>query len=160
MIIRNVQPGDLDRCFDIETNAYGGDEAASREKIATRIETWPEGFVVCERGGRVLGFINSGAAFEVELSDESFKELKGHDPEGPNVVIMSVAVDPAFQRQGISRALMKAFLSRMRDLEKKQVLLICQTELIDMYAGYGFEYLGVSDSDHGGLSWHEMALKL
>ena len=41
-VIRNVTPDDLDRCFAIETVAYEGDEAATREKIATRIATWPE----------------------------------------------------------------------------------------------------------------------
>ena len=79
-VIRHVTPADLDRCYTIETLAYEGDEAATREKIATRITTWPEGFIVAEVDGVVAGFINSGAAFEVEMSDEAFKELIGHDP--------------------------------------------------------------------------------
>ena len=44
--------------------------------------------------GEVAGFVNSGAAFDVQMSDEAFKELIGHDPAGPNVVIMSVVVHP------------------------------------------------------------------
>ena len=85
-VIRHVIPADLDRCYAIETVAYEGDEAATREKIATRIATWPEGFIVAEVDGVVAGFINSGAAFEVEMSDEAFKELIGHDPAGPQSV--------------------------------------------------------------------------
>ena len=38
-VIRNVTATDLDRCYAIETVAYEGDEAATREKIATRIAT-------------------------------------------------------------------------------------------------------------------------
>ena len=96
-VIRNVTAADLDRCYAIETVAYEGDEAATREKIATRIATWPEGFIVAEVDGVVAGFVNSGAAFDVQMSDEAFKELIGHDPAGPNVVIMSVVVHPDYQ---------------------------------------------------------------
>ena len=45
-VIRHVTAADLDRCYAIETLAYEGDEAATREKIATRIATWPDGFIV------------------------------------------------------------------------------------------------------------------
>ena len=74
---RLVTPADLDRCFAIESIAYEGDEAATREKIATRIATWPQGFIVAEVDGLVAGFINSGAAYQVEMADEAFKELIG-----------------------------------------------------------------------------------
>jgi len=93
-VVRLVTPADLDRCFAIESIAYEGDEAATREKIATRIATWPQGFIVAEVDGVVAGFINSGAAYQVEMADEAFKELIGHDPDGPHVVIMSVVVHP------------------------------------------------------------------
>lgn len=35
--LRQVEEGDLERCYAIEIAAYEGDEAATREKIATRI---------------------------------------------------------------------------------------------------------------------------
>ncbi len=40
---RNAQPADAGRCFEIETSAYEGDEAATHAKISKRIETYPEG---------------------------------------------------------------------------------------------------------------------
>lgn len=156
--VRHVCLSDLDRCYEIETTAYEGDEAATREKISTRIKTWPEGFLVEEYDGEVVGFINSGAGFDVVLSDEAFKELKGHHPAGPDVVIMSVAVHPHYQRRGIASRLLTCFIERMKQAGKQRILLICQTRLIDMYASHGFEYRGESDSGHGGLSWHEMVL--
>jgi len=55
---------------------------------------------------------------------------------------------------------MNSFIDRMKALGKSDIYLICQTELIDMYARYGFVSLGASDSDHGGLSWNEMSLSL
>lgn len=160
LTIRSVKKEDLDRCYEIESVSYGGDEAASKEKISKRIETYPEGFVVLENEKEIIGFINSGATHKVELSDEEFKELIGHDPSGKHIVIMSVVVHPKYQGQSMTSKLMKSFINSMRELDKSEIYLICQTELIDMYAKYGFIHLGESESEHGGLSWHEMSLSL
>ena len=159
-IIREAKEQDLDRCFDIETLSYEGDEAASKEKILKRIQTYPEGFVVLEVEGVIAGFINCGACNTVELSDEEFKELIGHDRAGKYIVIMSVVVHPDFQRKGYATTLMNHFILKMKKLQKKEIHLICQTSLVDMYASFGFRYIGESESDHGGLSWHEMILEL
>ena len=158
--IRIVNEQDLDRCFEIESVSYSGGEAATKDKILKRINTYPEGFIVLETDKEIIGFINSGATHEVKLSDENFKELVGHDTEGKHIVILSVVVHPAYQGKGMASKLMKRFIDRMKALGKSDIYLICQTELIDMYARYGFVDLGASDSDHGGLSWNEMSLSL
>lgn len=160
IIIREVQSKDLERCFEIESLSYGGEEAASKEKIGKRISVYPEGFIVLERNGEVIGFINSGATDTVELSDESFKELVGHDPQGKYIVIMSVVVHPDHQQNGFAGKLIEHFTEKMSVLNKKEIFLICQEQLIDMYKRYGFEYLSRSSSEHGGLSWHEMVMEL
>ncbi|MFJ7313953.1 GNAT family N-acetyltransferase [Pseudomonas sp. NPDC098747] len=159
-VIRHVSAADLDRCYAIETVAYEGDEAATREKIATRIATWPDGFIVAEVDGEVAGFINSGAAFDVQMSDEAFKELIGHDPAGPNVVIMSVVVHPDYQGQGLAKRLLAEFIERMRGMDKATIHLMCKEKHIPLYAGFGFAYIKPSESDHGGMAWHEMILTL
>ncbi|MFC3940164.1 N-acetyltransferase [Pseudomonas gingeri NCPPB 3146 = LMG 5327] len=159
-IIRQVLTTDLDRCFAIESIAYEGDEAATREKIATRIATWPQGFIVLEVDGVVAGFVNSGSAFDVQMSDEAFKELIGHDPQGPHVVIMSVVVHPDYKGQGLAKRLMSAFIEQMRDLGKASIHLMCQERLVPFYQTFGFIYSKPSESDHGGMVWHEMILEL
>lgn len=158
--IRIVNEQDLDRCFEIESVSYSGDEAATKDKILKRIKTYPEGFIVLENDTEIVGFINSGATQKVELSDEEFKELIGHDPEGKHIIILSVVIHPDYQGKGMASKLMNSFISNMKALGKSDIFLICQTELIDMYARYGFVNLGISDSDHGGMSWNEMSLSL
>lgn len=158
--IRTVKESDLDRCFEIERVSYAGDEAATKEKVLKRIQTYPEGFVVLENTEEIIGFINSGATHKVELSDEEFKELIGHDPRGEKIVIMSVVIHPKYQGQSFTSMLMKSFINTMKAMGKTEIYLICQTELVNLYAKYGFVHLGESDSDHGGLSWHEMSLSL
>ena len=160
LIIRSANVSDLDRCFEIENDAYAGEEAATKEKVLKRIQTYPEGFIVLENETEIIGFINSGATHKVELSDEEFKELIGHDPDGKHIVIMSVAIHPNYQGKRFTSLLMRNFINAMQAMGKTEIYLICQTELINMYAKYGFIHLGESDSDHGGLSWHEMSLAL
>lgn len=159
-VFRNALPTDANRCFEIETSAYEGDEAATHDKITKRIETYPDGFLIIELEGKVVGFINCGCAYEVEMSDEDFKELIGHDPDAPNVVIMSVVVDPSHQGQGLSKALMVEFVKRMRRMEKATIHLMCKEHHVPLYAKFGYRYLQPSASDHGGMTWHEMSMIL
>ncbi|WP_196160384.1 GNAT family N-acetyltransferase [Reinekea sp. G2M2-21] len=159
-MIRTVQIQDLERCHLIERTAYAGDEAATQEKIAVRIQRYPAGFIVMEVGGIVVGFINGGATFEVQLSDSAFKELVGHDENGPHVVIMSVAVHPDFQRRGYASQLMSDFIRRMQDMRKQSIHLVCQAHLIPFYESFGYQVIGESSANYGGLSWHDMRLDL
>ncbi|WP_299900383.1 GNAT family N-acetyltransferase [uncultured Ruegeria sp.] len=157
---RNAHAADADRCFEIETAAYEGEEAATHAKICRRIETYPDGFLILEVDGTVVGFINCGCAHEVEMSDEEFKELIGHDPDAPNVVIMSVVVDPTEQGKGYSRSLMDEFVRRMQQMNKATIHLMCKEHHVSLYEKLGYSYLRRSASDHGGMAWHEMSMGL
>lgn len=68
---RNAKPSDAARCYQIESCAYEGDEAATLEKISTRIARYPQGFLILEQAGAIIGFINSGCAHQVVMSDEA-----------------------------------------------------------------------------------------
>ncbi|EET1435697.1 TPA: GNAT family N-acetyltransferase [Escherichia coli] len=159
-LFRQATPVDVNRCYEIETLAYEGDEAATREKIAIRIQRYPQGFMCMELNGEVAGFINAGCAWEVVMSDEAFKELVGHDPDAPNAVIMSVVVHPDFQGKGYSSLMMREFVARMKVMHKKTIHLMCKDRHVDLYAHFGYRYVKPSASDHGGMAWHEMVMAL
>ncbi|WP_449433070.1 GNAT family N-acetyltransferase [Pseudomonas putida] len=151
---------DAERCYAIEIGAYEGDEAATLEKIRTRIEQYPAGFVILEVAGQIVGFINSGCAHQVVMADEAFKELVGHDPLAANVVIMSVVVDPAYQGKGYSKLLMAQFIGQMKGLGKQTIHLMCKQQHVDLYRKMGFAYVRPSPSEHGGMAWHDMLMTL
>lgn len=157
---RQAVPADADRCFAIEISAYEGDEAATHEKIATRIARYPQGFLVMETEGEIIGFINCGCAYEVVMSDEAFKELVGHDASAPNVVIMSVVIDTAQQGKGYASLMMRTFVEQMRALGKSTIHLMCKDRHVALYERMGYRYVKPSASDHGGMAWHEMAMDL
>ena len=158
--IRNVAESDLDRCFEIEQVSYEGDEAATREKIRKRIRQYPEGFIVLDLNGMVVGFINCGATDNVDLANEEFKDLIGHESNGKHIVIFSVVVHKDFQGKGFAGKLLADFMNRIKRMQKRSIHLICRDNLIEFYKKYGFEYIRKSDSTHGGLNWHEMVLSL
>jgi len=160
LTLRNALPADAARCYEIEITAYEGDEAATLEKIATRIALYPQGFLILEADSEVVGFINGGCAHEVMMSDEAFKELVGHSAEAPNVVIMSVVVDPAHQGKGYSKVLMSEFVQRMRAMGKRTIHLMCKERHVPLYNRMGYTYVQPSPSDHGGMAWHEMLMTL
>ncbi|MCV4290452.1 GNAT family N-acetyltransferase [Pseudomonas capsici] len=160
MRFRDALPTDDTRCFQIESSAYEGDEAATLEKIRTRINHYPEGFLILEVEDEVIGFINSGCAYEVVMSDEEFKELVGHDPKAPNVVIMSVVLEPKHQGKGYSTLLMQRFVERMKALGKETIHLMCKDRHVELYRRMGYQYVRPSASDHGGMAWHEMVMLL
>lgn len=131
--IRAFTTADLDASFRIETASFPPTEAASRDKIARRIERFPQGFLVAAVDGHVVGHINSGVTDRDDITDEALKELAGHDPEGTNVVVFSLAVVPEFRRRGIASALMRAFIAQSRRLGKQRVMLLCKDDVIGFY---------------------------
>jgi ribosomal protein S18 acetylase RimI-like enzyme len=159
-VIRSVNPDDVERCYEIESSAYSIEEAASKEKIRIRAEQFPQGFIVLEVEHQVIGFINSGCTDEVVMSDENFKELKGHTSLGKNLVIMSVVIDPQFQGKGYSAKLMHEFINISKTLHKEAIYLMCKEQYLKLYEKFGFEFVEESDSSHGGMKWFEMKLEL
>lgn len=158
-LLRTATRADVSACCMIETAVYEGDEAATPEKVAARVAGYPQGFLVMELDGEIIGFINSGCAYQVIMSDESFKELVGHDSRAPHVVIMSVAVACEHQGRGYARQLMEAFVERMRGAGKRSIHLMCRSHHVRLYEKMGYRYVGPSTSEHGGMSWYEMIME-
>jgi ribosomal protein S18 acetylase RimI-like enzyme len=160
IMIRQVRPNDLEDCFIVEGAGFPPEEAATRETIRLRIDTFPEGFLVAEVDGKVVGILNSAATEKDDLGDEELKQMIGHHPAGKNMVVFALAILPAFQKRGIARQLMAKFVEEARVNEKQNVLLMCKRPLIAYYEKMGFQHMGLSKSTHGGAEWHEMRLVL
>ena len=157
--IRQVNKHDVDGCYRTESACYTSD-GATREKILKRIMLFPEGFLIAESEGVIIGLINSASTDKEDITDEELKDMVGHVKDGRNMIIFSLAVLPEFRGNGISKQLMVRFVEVSKFLKKAKILLICKSELIPYYQNYSFLYGGKSNSKHGGFEWHEMYLLL
>lgn len=154
--IRQGRPEDLEECFILESKTFPEEEAACRENIEIRLKRFADGFIVGELGGKIVAHINSGSTNKEDITDEEFKALIGHEDDGKNIVIFSVAVDPKHQRKGIASLMMEDFVKRSKELNKEKILLLCKENLMGMYEGMGYKKIGISASTHGGAVWYEM----
>ena len=157
--IRQVNRYDVDGCYRTESACYTSD-GATKEKILKRIMLFPEGFLIAESEGKIIGLINSASTDKEDITDEELKDMVGHVKDGRNMVVFSLAVLPEFQGNGISKHLMTKFVEVSKELKKAKILLICKSELIPYYQNYSFLYGGKSESKHGGFEWYEMYLLL
>jgi len=157
--IRPANKHDVDGCYRTESACYTSD-GATREKILKRITLFPEGFLIAESEGEIIGLINSASTDKEDITDEELKDMVGHIQDGENMVIFSLAVLPEFQGNGISKQLMARFIEVSKTLKREKILLICKSGLVPYYQNYGFLYGGKSQSKHGGFEWHEMYLLL
>ncbi|MHC4269310.1 MAG: GNAT family N-acetyltransferase [Planctomycetota bacterium] len=157
--IRHANKYDVDGCYRTESVCYTSD-GATKKKIRKRIKLFPEGFLIAESEGKIIGLINSASTDKEDITDEELKDMVGHSKDGRNMVIFSLAVLPEFQGNGISKQLMSRFIKTSKNLKKEKILLICKSGLVPYYQNYGFLYSGKSKSKHGGFEWHEMYLPL
>ncbi|MBS35897.1 MAG: GNAT family N-acetyltransferase [Thiotrichales bacterium] len=158
--VRQARGDDVATCHCIESACFPDAEAAPHTSIEVRQHQFPEGFLVIEVDGAIAGFVNTGCTDHVELEDEAFKEMVGHDSRGSEMVIFSIAVTPELQGAGLSVLLMNAIIDRARELGKQCLHLLCKSPLVRYYERYGFCDQGLSGSQHGGASWHAMCLTL
>jgi GNAT superfamily N-acetyltransferase len=158
--IRNVTEADLDGCYEVEIACWPPEEAAAKETVERRIAAFPQGFFVAESDGRVIGMLNSCCTNREDLGDEELKQLIGHDVDGRNMAVFALGVLPGFRKQGVAAALMLRFIRLAGELKKKNVLLICKSDLVAYYERFGFVHAGLSRSMHGGSTWQQMVLKL
>ena len=82
IIIRNAVISDLAAVVQVERECFPAAEAADEKSLKARLETFPESFLVAERDGKILGFINGAVTDEVTISDEMFEDSSLHNPKG------------------------------------------------------------------------------
>jgi ribosomal protein S18 acetylase RimI-like enzyme len=160
LAIREVSEKDVKSCAKIEAICFSKASAASEEKIAKRFRVFPEGFIIAELKGEIIGFINSALTNKNDISDEALKDMTGHEADGKNAVVFSLAVSPAHQGKGISHYLLRNFEEKARNWPAENILLLCKNELVRYYEKFGYEDQGESASTHGGDTWHQMRLRL
>jgi len=160
MIMRKVEPNDLDGLVRLENICFPAAEAATRETFEYRIATFPESFYVAVEKGEIIGIVNGCVTDSLVISDDLFEPDGGHKPDGKNQAIFGLLVDPRHRKQGIAASLMNYFMEVARKAGREKMILTCKERLIKYYEGFGYVNQGVSKSVHGGAVWFDMVADL
>lgn len=110
--------------------------------------------------GKIAGFLNGIATDEYRFRDEFFTDAGLHKENGKNIMLLGLDVLPEYRRQGLGRELVYQYLRRERENGRKEVLLTCLQEKVEMYKKFGFIDRGAANSSWGGEQWHEMSYTL
>lgn len=150
--IRNVKAEDLDQVTEVEALCFPAAEAATGESFRTRIETFPESFLVAEdESGKIIGFINGCVTDERTIRDEMFEDSGLHRADGMYQSIFGLDVIPEYRRQGVAADLMNHLIQTAKARGKKGMI-----DLAHRYSGYSA--YGCDDADSGGGKGNESGI--
>lgn len=82
VILRNVQLDDLDELLVIENEGFSTEEAATKEAIIERIRLINDTFIVAEKEGNIVGYINGPVINQPYITDDLFEEIKENTSKG------------------------------------------------------------------------------
>ena len=124
-LIRRFRPSDFERVIAIEKEAFG---EYNPILFMTAYETFPDGFLVAEEEGHVVGFLTTVV---ISLFD---------------VKILSIAVDKRCQNKGFASMLLKALFQVLRTKGILRLLLEVRLSNIAaqrLYLSLGFNLVKV-----------------
>lgn len=155
--VRPARADEVGAAHALEVLCYLPAEAASLERFAGRHARFPDGFLLLLEGGALRALIVAVRTRLDDLGDEHIKEADGHDPCGPDLVVLSVATHPDHRRRGLAGRLVDALGERARGMPALlRLRLVCKPPLVPFYARHGYVHVGPSRSNHGGARWEDM----
>lgn len=157
-IIRKATIADLDKVTELEAVCFPAAEAASRESFEWRLKNYPQHFLVMEKDGQIISFVNGPVTKEQDLIDEMYDSASYSDENGEWQMIFGLVTHPDHQRKGLASQLMRQFINEARNQGRKGVVLTCKETKIAFYSSFGYKDEGISSSTHGGVPWHQMRI--
>ena len=158
MIIRQAQMADLDAIYAIELENFSPEEAVSRESLAAHIQTLSSTFLVAEKDGKILGYLEGPVRPERYLKDISFTEEiedYGH-LEGGFISLTSLSILKEAQGMGVGRKLLEAMKEIAIADERHGINLTCHDYLTAYYERHDFVNEGQSKSTYADEIWYDM----
>ena len=156
----------LKTCGELSLGIFTSDSTST---ILTSSTSAPVYSGAPERKAVLLGHIIATKTTNPTVTDDDMSipstapssSRVGHREEGRTILIHSLAVLPAYQRRGLGKTLMKAYLQRMETQGvADRAALLAHRELVPYYEALGFESLGESGAQFGGGGWFDMVRDL
>jgi ribosomal protein S18 acetylase RimI-like enzyme len=140
----------------IENEGFSIEEAATKEAFVERIQLIPDTFIVAEKEGEILGYINGSIINQPYITDDLFEKIKENPKSGGFQSVLGLAVSKQARNQGIAKILIKKMEKLVVENEREGITLTCKQDLVSFYEKFGFVNHGMSVSQHGGIRWYNM----
>lgn len=124
-LIRRFEPSDFERVIAIEKEAF---DEYNPILFMTAYETFPEGFLVAEEDGNVIGFLTAVSISRFEVK------------------ILSIAVDKRCQNRGFASMLLKTLFGLLRTKGVLRLLLevrLSNVQAQKLYLSLGFNLVKI-----------------
>ncbi|WP_316569599.1 GNAT family N-acetyltransferase [Neobacillus sp. YIM B06451] len=154
--LRNVQPTDLEQLLHIENEGFSKEEAATKDAFVERIRLIPDTFIVAEKDGEILGYINGPIINQPYITDDLFEKITENPKSGGFQSVLGLAVSKQARNQGIAKILLNKMEQLVEENDREGITLTCKQDLVPFYEKYGFFNHGLSESQHGGVRWFNM----
>ena len=147
MIIRRVTMDDLEEVVNLESAAFKMTKEQTRNDMVGRIENYPDTFLVAQEDGKVIGHIFGPAFNKRYIEDELYFNNHPNQKDDRYQMILSLAVLPAYRKQGIATKLIEALAQEARKQNRQAISLTCLPKLIKFYEKRGFHNEGKTSDD-------------
>lgn len=158
MKIRQARFSDLDRILEIELENFSLEEAIPRSVFEAHFREIQTSFLVAEKEGRVLGYIEGPVVLHRHLQDQSFtEEVEDHSHRsGGYISVTCLSIAKEAQALGVGKRLLTALKEVAVEQEREGINLTCHDYLILYYEKHGFVNEGISQSNFAGETWYDM----
>ena len=158
MIIRQARFSDLDRIIEIELENFSLEEAIPRSVFEAHLQEIQTSFLVAEKEGRILGYIEGPVVPHRHLQDQSFtEEVEDHSHiSGGYISVTCLSIAKEAQDLGVGKRLLTALKEVAVEQEREGINLTCHDYLILYYEKHGFVNEGISQSNFAGETWYDM----
>ena len=123
--IRKFSLADLKEVMEIEKVSFPNREALSGNYFKSLYQKYPEGFIVAESEGRIIGYTIG-------------------QPKNESAEIISLAVDPIWRKKGIGKTLTNFLINNFKEKGVKEISLHARIKNkagITLYQNLGFQIL-------------------
>ena len=149
--IRPATLSDLNEMLAIE-------EAIPRSVFEAHLQEIQTSFLVAEKEGRILGYIEGPVVPHRHLQDQSFtEEVEDHSHRsGGYISVTCLSIAKEAQALGVGKRLLTALKEVAVEQEREGINLTCHDYLIPYYEKHGFVNEGISQSNFAGETWYDM----
>ncbi len=161
-LFREIEMTEAAEAAKIEQICFPPHEACSEKSMRERVVGAPETFLVAvdAQNGKMAGFLNGLVTKEESFRDEFFTNIRLHDADGKQVMLLGLDVLPEYRGQGLATELVRRYVERECARGRKRLILTCLDSKVEMYRKMGFVDDGIANSTWGGEEWHQMTYQL